>query len=141
MPRSDTNYAALDAAGAYPLMEAMLVDFESIDALEKLEAMGSDELDSLPFGVVVMTKDGRVLQSAYSGLSLERVVGRNFFTEVAPGTNNCLVANRMLHRGQIDEYVPYVFTVRLRQTHVMLRLLSAESSQRMFLLVSWDSPL
>jgi photoactive yellow protein len=64
--------------------------------------------DALPFGVVAMVPDGTVTayntaEAALSGLTPSRVVGRNFFTSVAPCTNNFMVAHRFEAEPEIDD--------------------------------------
>lgn len=49
------------------------------------------QLDTLPYGLVVLDRDGRVLlynetESRLTGFSRNRVLGKNFFGEVAPCT-------------------------------------------------------
>jgi photoactive yellow protein len=56
-----------------------------------LGRMTPDQLDGLPFGVVTLDSNGRVIgyndtESRLAGLPKDRVIGRNFFTEVAPCT-------------------------------------------------------
>jgi photoactive yellow protein len=54
--------------------------------------MGAEQdLDALPFGAIVVDRTGTILEynayeSQLSGLPPERVVGRNFFRDVAPCT-------------------------------------------------------
>lgn len=62
-----------------------------IDALERLASMTKEEVDELPYGFVVLDETGTILlynryESALSRLPEERVVGKNFFKEVAPCT-------------------------------------------------------
>lgn len=50
-----------------------------------------EDLDKLPYGLIVLDVEGRVLfynetESRYAGFSRERVLGKNFFGEVAPCT-------------------------------------------------------
>lgn len=50
-----------------------------------------DELDALPYGLIVLDADGRVLfynetESRYAGYEREDVLGKNFFLDVAPCT-------------------------------------------------------
>ncbi len=50
------------------------------------------ELDELPFGIIVLSEEGTVLaynhaEEALSGRHAGEVIGRNFFTEVAPCTS------------------------------------------------------
>ena len=53
--------------------------------------LSESELDALPFGVIVLSEDGTVLaynraESELAGRKPEEVVGRHFFTDVAPCT-------------------------------------------------------
>ena len=51
----------------------------------------ADELDALPYGLIVLDREGAVLfynetESQMAGFAKEQVVGRNFFQDVAPCT-------------------------------------------------------
>lgn len=53
--------------------------------------LSESELDALPFGVIVLSEDGTVLaynraEGELAGRKPEEVVGRHFFTDVAPCT-------------------------------------------------------
>jgi len=57
--------------------------------------------DDLTFGLVAMEHDGTVfaygaMEAKYSGLAPARVLGRNFFTDVAPCCNNFMVSGRSM---------------------------------------------
>jgi len=73
-------------------------------------------------------------ESSLSGLRPADVTGRNFFVEVAPCTNNYMVALRY-EAPDLDETVDYVFSYRLRPVSVRLRLLKSSAQSRQFLLV------
>ncbi len=54
-------------------------------------AVADGDPDDLPFGVIVVDRSGRILEynayeSEMTGISRERVLGRNFFHDVAPCT-------------------------------------------------------
>jgi len=74
-------------------------------------------------------------ESALSGMPPEKVVGKNFFTEVAPCTNNFLVATRFETESSLDDIVDYVFTYRMSPTKVRLRLLKDAAAGWKFLCV------
>ena len=110
----------------------------SIAAL--LDTTNDDALDALDFGVIGMTTTGRVarynaFESRCAGLGAARVLGKHFFTEVAPCTNNYLVASRFEECASLDELVPYVFTLRMRPRKVELRLVKTAGSDKQYLLV------
>jgi photoactive yellow protein len=116
--------------------------FESADLLRQLEKMNPTELDALDFGVVAMDLQGLVVhynsaEARGAGLSPERVVGRHFFSAVAPCTNNYLVAQRFEAATELDEVIDYVFTLKMKPTNVKLRMLKSADLQRQFLAVRW----
>lgn len=116
------------------------MDFSDPDIADSLEASDPAQLDSLDFGVVRMTLDGVVVgynafESRIAGLAPARVLGKHFFSEVAPCTNNYLVASRFEECAALDERLPYVFTLRMRPRNVELRLLKASSAAHQYLLV------
>ncbi len=58
---------------------------------QNLYELDETEYDALPFGMLALADDGTVLvynaaEERLSGLHRSQVVGRNFFTEVAPCT-------------------------------------------------------
>jgi photoactive yellow protein len=105
-----------------------------------LDASPVELFDRAGFGIVVMDRSDVVVgynlvESALSGLPRDRVVGRNFFTTVAPCTDNGLVAGRYHACAELDEQLDYVFTFRVRAVPVRLRLLARTSSPRQYLAV------
>ncbi len=102
--------------------------------------MSDLELDALDFGVVEMNHDCKVLrynaaESRFSGLPPERVIGRQFFHEVAPCSNNARVAHRFA-AATLDTTFPYTLALHMRRIPVVLRLIKAPDSTRMYFLVS-----
>jgi photoactive yellow protein len=113
--------------------------FDAPDLHARLDALDDDGLDALPFGVVRMDRDGTVTgynaaERRLSGLGRDRVLGRRFFTGVAPCTDNALVAGRF-GEDALDAVLPYVFTMRMKATPVTLRLLKAPDSPHRYLVV------
>lgn len=110
------------------------------DLLERLENMAPPEIDELQFGVIGFDWHERVtvynrFESAHAGLDVERVLGRQLFTEVAPCVNNYMVAERYRAEERLDEQLDYVFTLRMRPTPVRLRLLAAPDADRRYMIV------
>jgi len=73
-------------------------------------------------------------ESALSGLRPERVIGRHFFSAIAPCSNNYLVAGRF-DEAELDAIVDYVFTLRMAPTPVRLRLLRQPNARHMYMIV------
>jgi photoactive yellow protein len=115
-------------------------DFDAGSLLGWLDKSAVTELDSLDFGVIGMTRDGTVTaynraEATLSGLTPSRVIGRHFFTAVAPCTNNYLVAHRFEVEETLDDTINYVFTLRMAPQSVHLRLLKSPGASCMFLAV------
>jgi len=116
------------------------MDFDDAAGLAHFKAMSTQALDELEFGVVRMRVDGEVVaynlwESKMAGLSRDRVLGRNFFSDVAPCTNNYMVAERFMNEPELDAMLDYVFTLRMKPTAVKLRLLRSATADHMYLLV------
>ena len=116
---------------------AQTLAFTDTGLLDQLTRATDGELDELEFGVIGFDADGLVrrynaFESRLAGLSPPRVLGHPLFTMVAPCMNNYMVAQRFDDaRGagtSLDVTLDYVFTLRMRPTKVMLRLLSDPSS-------------
>jgi photoactive yellow protein len=120
------------------VVEAVPSNLDADDLFNWLEGATPADLDFLTFGVVAMGPDGKVedynlAEAKISGLTPERVVGRHFFTAVAPCTNNFMVAHRFETEPEIDSTIDYVFTFRLAPTKVRLRLMKRPGGRRLYL--------
>jgi photoactive yellow protein len=118
------------------------IHFSDADLFAGLEAAIADptRFDELDFGLVAMDPDGTVVaynrhESEASGISPDQCIGLNFFSDVAPCTNNYLLAGRFEEEANLDVTIDYVFTLKMRPTRVKLRLLKGEKSSHQYLLV------
>ncbi len=98
------------------------MNFGDENILDELALADAEQLDALPFGVVRMDLHGVVVnynrsESELSGLPPARVIGREFFEQVAPCTNNFLVAERF-KEDSVDDQIDYVFTFKMKPTKV-----------------------
>ena len=60
--------------------------------LKTIHSINEQELDALPYGVIQLDAQGTVLrynasEEQLSGLNKSKVIGKNFFTEIAPCTD------------------------------------------------------
>jgi len=113
--------------------------FETV-TLTDLETMTTDDRDTLPFGVVGLTRTTHVevynaTEARMSGLDPQTVVGVPFFDAVGQCMNNFMVAQRFEDEAEIDDVVPYVLTLRMRPTKVRLRLLQSDAHTRRYVLI------
>jgi photoactive yellow protein len=114
--------------------------FDDGDLLVELVCLDEDAMNKLDFGVVRMDRKGMVTfyneyESRLSGLSKEKTIGRHFFEQVAPCSNNYLVSQRFWDEPELDAIVPYIFTFKMKPTPVRLRLLRSRASEAIYLLV------
>lgn len=63
------------------------------ELLERIEALGADEIDALPVGVITLDLQGKIrrynrLEAELARLDQKSQLGRDFFLEVAPCTAN-----------------------------------------------------
>jgi photoactive yellow protein len=118
-----------------------MVTFYTTGIADALDAMTPEQLDGLDFGVVRMKQDGSVtaynrFESHLSGIDPQNALGKDFFVQVAPCTNNYMVAHRFRESGDLDEIVDYVFTYVMVPTPVTLRLVKRADSEYQYLLVA-----
>lgn len=123
----------------------MELKLEQQDLFKALEVLDNDAYDELDFGLIKMDRKGNVLaynkwEAQLAANNQEAVIGKNFFTQIAPCTNNFMVSEKYgLFQGQLDETLDYVFTYRIKPTPVRLRLLAHESSNNQYLAVQLKS--
>ena len=70
--------------------------------VSSLKTLRADQLDGLPYGLVVLDREGSVLQyndteSRMARLPKDQVIGRNFFRDIAPCTRVKEFEGRFLH--------------------------------------------
>jgi photoactive yellow protein len=105
-----------------------------------------DELDALPFGVICLDDEGTILrynlyESRFARLDRNTVIGRGFFTEVAPCTRTEAFEGRFrafVEKG--GEAAPlrfdFLFDFKFGAQHVSIELCRAASAPRYYLLVN-----
>ncbi len=98
--------------------------------LDRLPALSRDLADAQNLGIVQVGDDGTIQlfnqwESARAGVAPSAAEGRNFFTQVAPCTNNRLVFGKFkdgVAAGSLDTEFNYTFTYKMKPTNVAIRL-------------------
>ena len=111
--------------------------FDDAGVGEELRHASEDERNRAPFGIIKLDDAGTVqfynrYESNLSGIDPEEAVGTNFFTELAPCSNNPLFLGRFkegVDQGELDEYFTYTFTYKMRPTLVDVRLYRDEAGK------------
>jgi photoactive yellow protein len=122
-------------------MVTRLPSFDAAQMAAQLNCLSDSELDALPFGVIEMNHQFKVLrynsaESRHSKLPSSRVIGQHFRT-VAPWANDRKIAKRYL-LDSLDETIQYTAFFQMQQEPVTLRMLKPAYNERMYLLLKWS---
>lgn len=134
-PKSDVPISQSDD-------EEASLTFDADGMGEQLRHASDEELNEAPFGIVRLDDDGIVefynhYESDLSGIDPEDAIGQNFFTQLAPCSNNQLFQGRFeegVRKGRLDERFTYTFTYKMRPTLVDVRLYRDEAGQNWVLI-------
>lgn len=111
----------------------------------RLDALSDEELDTLPFGVIGLDREGRILrynvaEARFARLDRGRVLGKSFFGEIA----RCTATPEFL--GRFETFVrdpatapvrfPFVFAFRFGAQQVDVEMGGAPGSGRVYLCVN-----
>jgi photoactive yellow protein len=106
------------------------MSFVTADIETKLAGLSRADADVADFGIVKVDDEGRIelynkYESDLAGVTPAAAEGRNFFTEIAPCTNNKLFFGRFQNgvaAGELDAEFNYTFTYKLRPTNVAVHM-------------------
>ncbi|MEA2465524.1 MAG: hypothetical protein QOJ98_3271 [Acidobacteriota bacterium] len=115
----------------------------TLQELEKIDRMSVEQLDELPFGAIRLDKDGKVLsynttESKLTGRDPKRVIGRNFFRDVAPCTNVQGFAGRFrdgVAQGDMHVIFPYRFDFEMAPRDVTVTLFYSRQTETAWVFV------
>lgn len=116
----------------------------SVDqSANELSAMAPEQLDALPYGAIRLTSDGTILsynatESQLSGRDASLVIGKNFFTEVAPCTDVRSfhgVFLEMIEHRAVNRHFDFTFPFEV-PVHVRITMLYEHQKGTVWVLVS-----
>jgi len=107
-----------------------MTSFVPDSVLQKLAALHRTEADTLDFGVVKVDDAGVIhlfnkYESELAGIAPNDAIGKNYFTQLAPCTNNRLFFGRFkdgVAANSLNVALPYTFTYKMRPTNVQIHL-------------------
>ncbi|HEY1087902.1 MAG TPA: PAS domain-containing protein [Archangium sp.] len=120
-------------------------DARAIEALlERADTLAPDELDALPFGMIQLDAQGKILkfnktEAELAQLNRRRQLGRNFFEDVAPCTKVKEFHGRFLDgvaRRRLYETFGFVFKFAHGPRNVAITLFWSDATQSVWVLVS-----
>ncbi len=118
--------------------------FDNPELLAGLEALSVDALDALPFGVIGLDATGRVerynaYESALSGMAQARVIGKHFFTAIAPCMNSPMLAGQLRdaerRKAALDDTLDFVLAFRSGPLAARVRLLYDPAVPRSYIAI------
>lgn len=109
----------------------------------QLPNVSRQSADDQPFGIVQVDDSGVIQlynkwESEMAAVPVSAAEGKNFFTQVAPCTNNRLVFGKFkdgVAKGELDSEFNYTFTYKMKPTNVQIRLVRHATSRTNWVLV------
>jgi photoactive yellow protein len=114
--------------------------------IERIQGLGEHELDQIPFGAIRLDKEGKILsynrsEAELSGRKKEGVLGKNFFTDVAPCTNVQEFAGKFREgvlKGTLHTVFPYIFDYKMAPRNVWVTLFYSNETDTAWVFVRED---
>lgn len=110
-----------------------MVQFGKDDISNVLGSMAASDIDKLAFGAIQLDAAGKILQfnateGNITGRDPKAVIGKNFFTEVAPCTNTPQfkgLFDEGVKAGNLNKMIEYVFDYMMAPTKVKVHMKKA----------------
>ena len=111
--------------------------------IQQAVGLSAADLDRLPFGTIQLDREGTVLsynraEAELTGRDPRRVVGRNFFEQVAPCTNVREFAGRFregVAKGELHAVFPYRFDFEMAPRDVTVTLFYSQTTSTAWVFV------
>lgn len=124
-------------------MSTEIVRFDSDNLNNVISEMDDDQIDELAFGVIRLDTSGVVLafnktEGTLTGRNPEEMLGKHFFTEVAPCTKTPEFHGRFrqgVEAGELDVMFEYVFDYNMAPTKVKVHMKKAVTSSDFYIFV------
>ncbi len=110
-----------------------MVEFGKADIENVMAGMSKAEIDGLAFGAIQLDAKGTILQynmaeGQITGRDPKAVVGKNFFTDVAPCTNTPAFKGAFdagVKAGTLNTMIEYTFDYEMKPTKVKVHMKKA----------------
>lgn len=119
------------------------VNFGSDDMGNKLSEMSDKDIDNLTFGAVNIDKNGKIIsynkaEGEITGRKPEEVIGKNFFTDVAPCTKTDEFYGKFqegVKSGNLSTMFEYTFDYQMKPTKVKVHMKKSLSDDSYWIFV------
>ncbi|MBC7545619.1 MAG: photoactive yellow protein [Candidatus Sericytochromatia bacterium] len=122
------------------------MSFVSPEVLGMLDNLDQNKADTLTYGAIKVDDNGIVQvynrsQADLAGLTTAGVIGKNWFQDIAPCTNNRLFLGRFkdgVQKGTLNAAFPYTFSYKMAVTNVTIHMVRSPSGQSNWVFVKKD---
>ncbi len=119
------------------------IKFDQNDIQNALAKLDDSKVDELTFGAVKVDKDGKILayneaESQITGRKKENVLGKNFFTEVAPCTKTDIFYGKFkegVEKGDLNVLFEYTFDYQMAPTKVKVHMKKSLTDEHYWIFV------
>lgn len=109
------------------------LQFGANDMANAVSKLGDKEIENLAFGAIKLDKNGKILsynkaEGDITGRKPEEVIGKNFFTEVAPCTNHPEFFGKFkqgVESGNLNILFEYTFDYKMAPTKVKVHMMKS----------------
>lgn len=120
--------------------------FVSDELIQKIQTFTVKELDDLDFGIISLDDKGIIkafneYEATKANVDRDSVIGKNFFIDVAPCTNNQIFYGsfkRGVEERKMDMIFPYTFTYKMKPTPVKIHLYRGPARPNNWVFVKWN---
>lgn len=120
-----------------------MVKFGSNDIENKLASMNDSQLNDVAFGAIQLDGKGKIIQynaaeGDITGRDPSKVIGKNFFTEVAPCTDSKEFKGKFdegVKTGNLNTMFEYTFDYEMKPTKVKVHMKKALSGDSYWVFV------
>ena len=118
------------------------------DVITVFAPLNEEDIDDLAFGAIKLDAEGTVLsyntaESEITGRKAADVIGKNFFTDVAPCTKTPTFQGRFMagvKSGNLNLVFDYVFDNKMRPTEVRVQMRKAAVGDAYWIFVKRLAP-
>ena len=131
----------INSVGSAPATSGTFVPNEVFGMLANFSR---NDADSCDFGVVKVDDSGRIelynrYESELAGVAPSSAEGKNFFTQIAPCTNNSLFFGNFkkgVAANNLNLVFPYTFTYKMKPTNIRVHLFRDVNSKTNWIFVA-----
>jgi len=120
-----------------------IINFGSDDMGNIMAKLGDSKINDLAFGAIKLDGDGNILsynqaEGDITGRDPKDVIGKNFFTDVAPCTNQPEFFGKFkqgIQEDKLNTMFEYVFDYKMKPTKVKVHMMKAQVGEGYYIFV------